>query len=215
MMSKKNFKIHGEEDIISKSSKNYRSVEMRCLKVLDFYRFLDANSDKLSKILNSISSVDANGMEDEISKNKFAYRYDKGQAIESFCERPKLSREDYLTTSRQAEPDFHEMISAQAIVVKNKNNCFKRNNNVVSKKRCFIVNRFFQKRIDKYKEAYVANPNNSYSTPSFTWKASLKYTTLKVICLTDDELRLSVENNLCGGPSSCMINRHVYQGGKK
>ena len=39
----------------------------------------------------------------------------------------------------------------------------------------------------------------SYSTPSFTWKAGLKMTGVKLDYITDDKLRLLLENNMRGG----------------
>ena len=55
----------------------------------------------------------------------------------------------------------------------------------------------------------------SYSTPSFTWKASLKMTGVKLDYKTDNKLRLLLENNIRGGPSSCMSNRYVKRGKRK
>ena len=33
--------------------------------------------------------------------------------------------------------------------------------------------------------------------------------------ITDDQLRLLLENNIQGGPSACMGNRYVKSGGRK
>ena len=66
MATKKNIKIN-ENDIIAKSSENYISVKIGCLKFLDSYRFLDASLDKLSLTLTSFPSLDKNGMEDDFS----------------------------------------------------------------------------------------------------------------------------------------------------
>ena len=43
MVTKKNIKIN-ENDISAKSSENYISVKIGCMKNLDSYRFLDASS---------------------------------------------------------------------------------------------------------------------------------------------------------------------------
>ena len=93
MATKKNIEIN-ENDIIAKSSENYISVKIGCLKFLDSYRFLDASLDKLSTTLKSFPSLDANGMEDDLFKRKPIYPYEKGKAIESYYKPLKLSRED-------------------------------------------------------------------------------------------------------------------------
>ena len=83
MATNKSNKIN-ENDIIAKSSENYVSVKMGCVKFLDSYRFLDAGLDNLSTTLKSFPSLDANGMEDDLFKRKLAYPYEKGKTIESF-----------------------------------------------------------------------------------------------------------------------------------
>ena len=119
MASAKNIKIN-ENDIIAKLSENYRSVKTACSKFSNSYRFLDASSDKLSLTLTSFPSLDKNGMEDDLSKRKLAYPYEKGKTIESFYKPLKLSREDYFSTLKQSYPDFEEILRTQAIVIKNR-----------------------------------------------------------------------------------------------
>ena len=55
----------------------------------------------------------------------------------------------------------------------------------------------------------------SYSTPSFTWKADLKMTGVKLDYITDEKLRLFLENKMRGGPSSCMGSSYVKRGKRK
>ena len=117
MATAKNIKIN-EKDIIAKSSENYISVKIGCLKFLDSYRFLDASLDILSLTLTSFPSLDKNGMEDDLFKRKLAYPYEKGKTIESYYKPLKLGREDYFSTLKQSYPDFEEIIRTQAIIVK-------------------------------------------------------------------------------------------------
>ena len=119
MATEKNIKIN-ENDIIAKSSENYISVKIGCLKFLDSYRFLDASLDKLSQTLTSFPSLDKNGMEDDLFKRKLPYPYEKGKNIESYYKPLKLGREDYFSTLKQSYPDFEEIIRTQAVVIKNK-----------------------------------------------------------------------------------------------
>ena len=78
-----------------------------------------------------------------------------------------------------------------------------------------LLTDIFQNYIDTCKKAYGINPLYSYSTPSFTWKAGLKLTGVTLDYITDDKLRLLLENNMKGGPSSCMGNRYVKRGERK
>ena len=79
---------------------------------------------------------------------------------------------------------------------------------------CFLTD-IFQKYIDASKKAISINPIYSYSTPSFTGKAGLKMTGVKLGYITYDKLRFLLENNMKGGPSSCMGNRYVKRGERK
>ena len=47
------------------------------------------------------------------------------------------------------------------------------------------------------------------------WKARLKMSGVKLDYITDDKLRLLLENNMRGGPSSCMGNRYKKEGKEK
>ena len=214
MATKKNIKIN-ENDIIAKSSENYISVKIGCLKFLDSYRFLDASLDKLSLTLTSFPSLDKNGMEDDLFKRKLAYPYEKGNYIESYYKPLKLGREDYFSTLKQSYPVFEEIIRTQAIIVKNKITNLKELTMLYLKNDVLLLTDIFQNYIDTCKKAYGNNPLYSYSTPSFTWKAGLKMTGVTLDYITDDQLRLLLENNMRGGPSSCMGSRYVKRGERK
>ena len=55
----------------------------------------------------------------------------------------------------------------------------------------------------------------SSSTPSFICKANLKYTGVHLDYITDDQLSLLLENNMEGGASSSLGNRHVKRRERK
>ena len=213
MATAKNIKIN-ENDSIAKSSENYISVKIGCLKFLDSYSFLDAGLNKLSTTLKSFPSLDVNSMEDDLFKRKLAYPYEKGKTIESFYKPLKLGREDYFSTLKQSYPDFEEIIRTQAIIIENKTN-LKELTMLYLKNDVLLLTDVFQIYIDTCKKAYGINPLYSYSTPSFTWKAGLKMTGESLDYITDDKLRLLLENNMRGGPSSCMGNRYGKRGERK
>ena len=214
MATEKNIKIN-ENDIIAKSSEKYISVKIGCLKFLDSYIFLDASLDKMSLTLTSFPSLDKNGMEDDLFKRKLAYPYEKGNNIESYYKPLKLGREDYFSTLKQSYPDFEEIIKTQAIIVKDKITNLKESTMLYLKNDVLLLTDIFQNYIGTCKKAYGINPLYSYSTPSFTWKAGLKMTGVKSGYITDDKLRLLLENNMRGGPSACMGNRYVKRGERK
>ena len=56
---------------------------------------------------------------------------------------------------------------------------------------------------------YKINPLYSYSLPGYTWKAGLKLTNLELDYIKCKELLLLLENNIRGGISSVMGDRHV------
>ena len=84
-----------------------------------------------------------------------------------------------------------------------------------SKNDVLLLTDMFQKYIDKCKSTNGINPLYSFSTPNFTWKAGSKHTGVQIDYITDDKLRLLLENNMRGTPSSCMGNRYVEQGERK
>ena len=75
-----------------------------------------------------------------------------------------------------------------------------------------LLTDIFQKYIDTCEKAYGINPLYSYSLLSFTWRAGLKTTGVKIEYITDDKLRILLENNMRGGPTSCMGERCVKRG---
>ena len=56
---------------------------------------------------------------------------------------------------------------------------------------------------------YKINPLYSYSLPGCTWKAGLKLTNIELDYINCKELLLLLENNIRGGISSVMGDRHV------
>ena len=127
----------------------------------------------------------------------------------------KLGRDGYFSTLKQVYPDFEEKIRTPAIIIKNNINNLKEITLLYLKNDVLLLTDIFQKYIDTCKKAYGINPLYSHSTPLFTWKAGLKMTGVKLDYITDDKLRLLLENNMRGGPSFCMGNRYLKRGDRK
>ena len=179
------------------------------------YRNLDASLDNYSTTLKSFPSLYANGMEDDLIKRKLAYPYEKGKTIESFYKPLKIGREEYFSTLKQSYPDFEDTIRTQALIIKNRITNLKELTMLYIKNDVFLLTDIFQNYIDTCKKAYGVNPLSSYSTPIFTWKAGLKMTGVNLDYITDDKLRLLLENNMRGAPSYCMVNCYVKRGERK
>ena len=67
----------------------------------------------------------------------------------------------------------------------------------------------FENFVESSTREYKINPLYSYSLPGYTWKAGLKLTNIKLDFIKDKELLLLLENNIPGGISSVMGDRHV------
>ena len=147
-----------EEEIIAKSSEHYIYVKTGCLKYLDSYRFSDASLDKNSTTLKFFSSLDANGMEDDLFKRKLAYPYEKGNTIQSFYKPLKLGKEDNFYTLEQSYPDFVEVIRTESILIKNKITNIKEITMFYLENDVSLLTDIFQNCIDTCKNAYGISP---------------------------------------------------------
>ena len=67
----------------------------------------------------------------------------------------------------------------------------------------------FKKVVEKSTFMYGIKPLNSYSAPGFKWKAGLKLTNIKLDFIKDEHLLLLLENNIRGGISKVLGDRHV------
>ena len=154
-------------------------------------------------------------MEDDLFKRKLAFPYERGKTIESFPKPLKLGREDYFSSLKESYPDFEEILTTQAIFVKKRITNLKELTMLYLENDVLLLTDIFQIYIDTCKKAYGINSLYSYSTPSITWKAGMKMTGVTLDYITDDKLRLLLENNMRGGPSACMGNRYVKRGERK
>ena len=83
------------------------------------------------------------------------------------------------------------------------------------KNELLLLTAIFRNYIDSFKSVYRIDPLYSYSSPGLTLKAGVKHTGIRLDYITDDKLRLLLENNMQGVLSSCMGNRHVKRGERK
>ena len=73
----------------------------------------------------------------------------------------------------------------------------------------------FENFVENSTREYKINPLYSYSLPGYTWKAGLKLTNIELDYIKSKEILLLLENNIRGGISSVMGDRHVQSDEKK
>ena len=99
----KDIEIKGDNKM-AKSSENYLSVKLWCLNILDSYRVLNAGFDELSATITSITTLDENGLEDELfHKKSLPLRRILNSWIVLWAK--EFGRKDSFSASEQCTPD--------------------------------------------------------------------------------------------------------------
>ena len=197
-----------EPKIIPKSMENYVSIQVACLRLLDSYRFLSSSLDKLVESLDSFPIMDENGFIDKLFKKKLAYPYEYLN-LDNFQEPLNLTKEDYWSTLTQSYPSDDDIKRTQELIDKNKIENGRELTMLYLKMDVLQLTDAFENFVESSTRDYKINPLYSYSLPGYTWKAGLKLTNIKLDFIKDKNLLLLLENNIRGGISSVMGNRHV------
>ena len=197
-----------EPKIIPKSMENYVSVQIGCLRFLDSYRFLSSSLDELVKSLDSLPIMDENGFKDKLFKKKLAYPYEYLN-LDNFREPLNLTKEDYWSTLTQSYPSDDDIKRTQELIDKNNIKNGQELTMLYLKMDVLQLADVFENFVESSTREYKINPLYSYALPGYTWKASLKLTNIKVDFIKDKNLLVLLENNIRGGISSVMGDRHV------
>ena len=197
-----------EPKIIPKSLENYVSVQVGCLRFLDSYRFLSSSLDKLVKSLDNFSIMKLEGMSDDLTKKKLAYPYEYLN-LDNFQEPLKLTKEDYWSTLTQSYPSDDDIKRTQELLDKIKIKNGRELTMLYLKMDVLQLADVFENFVESSTREYKINPLYSYSLPGYTWKAGLKLTNIELDYIKCKELLLLLENNIRGGISSVMGDRHV------
>ena len=197
-----------EPKIIPKSMENYVSIQVGCLRFLDSYRFLSSSLDKLVKSLDSFPIRDENGFKDKLFKKKLAYPYEYLN-LDNFQEPLNLTKEDFWSTLTQSYPSDDDIKRTQELIDKNKIENGRELTMLYLKMDVLQLVDVFENFVESSTREYKINPLYSYSLPGYIWKAGLKLTNIKLDFIKDKELLLLLENNIRGGISSVMGDRHV------
>ena len=197
-----------EPKIFPKSMENYVSVQIGCLRFLDSYRFLSCSLDKLVKSLDSLPVMDENGFKDKLFKKKLAYPYEYFN-LDMFDKPLNLTKEDYWSTLKQSYPSDDDIKRTQKLIDKNKIKNGRELTMLYLKMDVLHLTDVFENFVESSTREYKINPLYSYSLPGYTWKAGLKLTNIKLDYVKCKQLLLLLENNIRGGISSVMGNRHL------
>ena len=192
--------------IIPKSLENYVSVQVGCLRFLDSYRFLSSSLDKLVKSLDNFPIMKLEGKSDDFFKKKLAYPYEYLN-LDNFQEPLNLTKEVYWSTLTQSYPSDDVIERTKDLIDKNKIENGRELTMLYLKMDVLQLADVFENFVESSTREYKINPLYSYSLPGYTWKAGLKLTDIKLDFIKD--LLLLLENNIRGGISSVMGDRHV------
>ena len=201
--------------IIPKSLENYVLVQVGCLRFLDSYRFLFSSLDELVKSLDDFPIMKLEGMSDDLFKKKLAYPYEYLN-LDNFQEPLNLTKEDYWSTLTQSYPSDDDIQRTKELIDKNNITTGQELTMLYLKMDLLQLAAVFENFVESSTRENKINPLYSYSLPGYTWKAGLKLTNIKLDFIEDTaklpsgkELLLLLENNIRGGISSVMGNRHV------
>ena len=194
--------------IVPKSLENYVSVQVGCLRFLDSYRFLSSSLDKLVKSLDNFPIMKLEGMSDDFFKKKLAYPYEYLN-LDNFQEPLNLTKEDYWSTLTQSYPSDDDIKRTQELIDKNKFKNGRELTMLYLKMDVLQLADVFENFVESSTREYKINPLYSYSLPGYTWKAGLKLTNIELDYIKCKEFLLLLENNIRGGISSVMGDRHV------
>ena len=148
------------------------------------------------------------GMSDDLFKKKLAYPHEYLN-LDNFQEPLNLTKEDYWSTLTQSYPSDDDIKRTQELFDKNKIENGRELTMLYLKMDVLQLADVFENFVESFTREYKINPLYSYSLPGYTWKAGLKLTDMKLDFIKDKELLLLVENNIRGGISSVMGDRHV------
>ena len=161
------------------------------------------------------------GMSDDLFKKKLAYPYEYLN-LDNFQEPINLTKEDYWSTLTQSYSSDDDIKRTQELIDKNKIENGRELTMLYLKMDVLQLANVFENFVESSTREYKINPLYSYSLPGYTWKAGLKLTNIKLDFIKDTaklpsgkELLLLLENNIRGGISSVMGDRHVQSNENK
>ena len=149
------------------------------------------------------------GMSDDLLKKKLAYPYEKFN-LDNLHQQLNLTKEEYWSTLTQSYPSDDDIKRTQELIDKNNITTGQEITMLYLKMDVLQLADVFENFVEKSTLMYGIIPLYSYSAPGYTWKAGLKLTNIKLDYIKDKDILLLLENNIRGGISSVMGDRHVH-----
>ena len=205
--------------VLAKSSEEYISFQVGCLRFLDSYRFLSSSLDNITK---SMEDKDFKILKKELddyfegctlSPEEFQLLRYKGSIPYSFYQ----SHEDYEYTELTKDMFYNHL--TQETDEKSYEKCKEFWKKFLIEDHGELVDLYQKSDVllladafEKFREVNLKNfnidPCYCYSAPGLTWQAGLKHTGIKLELLTDYDMLLLFENAIRGGISSVVGDRH-------
>ena len=148
------------------------------------------------------------GMSDDLFKKKLAYPCEYLN-LDNFDKPQNLTKEDYWSTLTQSYPSDDDIKRTQELIDNNKIENGRELTMLYLKIDVLQLADVFENFVESSTREYEIKLLYSYSLPGYTWKAGLKLTDIKLVFIKDKNLLLLLENNILGGISSVMGDRHV------
>ena len=205
--------------IIPKTNEEFIVVKYGCIRFIDSNRFLLESLDKLVK---NLDEDDFKILKEEFPdkwqylNKKLAYPYEYFSSIDDY-KKPvdKLENNDFFSKLKNKCPNDKKIARTREIIklfnIKNGEELTK----LYCKSDVILLADVFEKFVKVSTKEYGINPLYCVSLPGYTYQCALKYADIKLQTLQDKDLILLIENNIRGGISSVMGDRHVKSDGNK
>uniref|UniRef100_UPI003D0B846D hypothetical protein n=1 Tax=Sulfurimonas sp. TaxID=2022749 RepID=UPI003D0B846D len=199
--------------VLAKSSEEYISIQVGCLRFLDSYRFL---SSSLSNITKSMDDKDFKILKSEflnLTPETFKMLRYKGSIPYSFYKSHADYTCNYLTEdmfynhlTKENEPKSYEKCKEFWEMFKISNHG--ELNDLYQKSDVLLLADAFERFREVNLNYFNIDPCYCYSAPGLTWQAGLKHTKIELELLTDYNMLLFFEKSIRGGISSIVGDRH-------
>ena len=171
------------------------------------------SSDGLVKILNEVDiTILKKKVPDKCQclNKKLAHPYEYFNSIDDYIKHAEnFKKEGFFSKLKNKSPNVEEIqITKEIIKIFNSKNWEDLPQLYLKSDVSFLAD-VSEKFIKLSIEEFEVNPLYCVSLPGYTWQCGMKYTKNKLQTLREEDLILTLENNVRGGISSVMGDRYV------